>query len=233
MNISRYDDYEVMSDVAASIIHGLLKEKRKLILCAATGNSPRGLYERLVHYHHHEPGIFDQLTVVKLDEWGGLPKNHPATCEHYLRNYLIGPLQIPAGRFLSFASDAQDHEQECKAVQHKLEKLGPIDICVLGLGSNGHIGFNEPASFLEPYCHVARLAPSSLKHTMVQAVDEKPIVGLTLGLKNILNSRRIILLITGDHKQHVTEELLKARIDTNLPASFLWLHPNVDCLIHS
>ena len=233
MKITRYEDYESMSESAATIIYDKLKANRKLFLCAATGNSPRGLYKRLVEYHHHEPSLYDQLTVVKLDEWGGIPKNHPASCEHYLRNYLIEPLQIPSGRFISFASDTSDPEHECRNIQRKLEKHGPIDICVLGLGSNGHIGFNEPAPYLEPFCHVAKLAPSSLNHTMVQSIGKKPIYGLTLGLKDILNSKHILMLITGDHKQHITEELLKARIDTNLPASLLWLHSNVDCLIHS
>jgi galactosamine-6-phosphate isomerase len=166
MNITRYDDYELLSE-AAAIIHDEIKERRRLFLCAATGNSPRGLYKRLVEYHYHEPSLFDQLTVVKLDEWGGLSKNHPASCEHYLKNYLIDPLQIPAGRFISFASDTQDPEHECRNIQRKLDKHGPIDICILGLGSNGHIGFNEPAAYLEPYCHIARLAPSSLNHSMV------------------------------------------------------------------
>ncbi|MDZ7605953.1 MAG: galactosamine-6-phosphate isomerase [Cyclobacteriaceae bacterium] len=233
MNITWFDDYDLMSESAASIIYDEIRERRKLVLCAATGNSPRGLYKRLVDYHYHEPSLFDQLTVVKLDEWGGLPKNHPSSCEYYLRNYLIEPLQIPAGRFISFASDAQDPESECRSIQRKLDKQGPIDICILGLGSNGHIGFNEPAAFLEPFCHVAKLAASSLNHSMVQTIGEKPIFGLTLGLKDILNSKRIIMLITGDHKQKVTEELLNAQIDTNLPASFLWLHSQVDCLIHS
>jgi len=232
MNITRYEDYEFMSEAAATIIHDELKDKRKLFLCAATGNSPRGLYKRLVEYHYHEPSLFDQLTVVKLDEWGGLPKNHPSSCEYYLRNYLIEPLQIPAERFISFASDTHNPEHECRSIQRKVDKHGPIDICILGLGSNGHIGFNEPAAYLEPFCHIAHLAPSSLNHTMVQSLGEKPAIGLTLGLKDILNSRRIIMLITGDHKHNITEELLKAQIDTNLPASFLWLHSNVDCLVH-
>lgn len=233
MNINHYDDYESMSADAAALIYDEIKLKKKHFLCASTGNSPLAVYQRLADYHRHEPELFDQMVVVKLDEWGGLPKNHPASCDFYLRNYLLEPLQIPPGRFISFASDTDDPESECKNIQRKIDKQGPIDICILGLGQNGHIGFNEPALFLNPYCHIATLASSSLSHSMVQTCREKPAFGLTLGMKDILSAKRIIMLITGPNKAHVTEELLKARIDTNLPASLLWLHNNVNCLIHS
>jgi galactosamine-6-phosphate isomerase len=108
---------------------------------------------------------------------------------------------------------------------------GPIDVCILGLGINGHIGFNEPGPYLIPDCHVARLSEETRRHTMVRSMDRRPHFGLTLGMQEILASRRIILLVAGDGKKQAIARLLSEEVSTTLPASFLWLHDSVDCLI--
>uniref|UniRef100_UPI0035937362 6-phosphogluconolactonase n=1 Tax=Pricia sp. TaxID=2268138 RepID=UPI0035937362 len=110
---------------------------------------------------------------------------------------------------------------------------GPIDICILGLGKNGHIGFNEPAKTLTPFCHVAKLSEKSLQHSMANTMKPKPAYGLTLGMADILRSKKIILLLTGSDKQDIIFKLLSKEITTQLPASFLWLHHDVSCFIDS
>jgi galactosamine-6-phosphate isomerase len=231
MNITYCQDYEEMSEKAARLVTREIRERKDLLLCAATGNSPAGLYARLAGQGAQDPAGFGALRIIKLDEWGGLPENHPATCEHYLRTRLVDPLRIGPERYVSFRSDPPDPAAECARIQAALDAGGPIDLCVLGLGRNGHLGFNEPAAALEPHCHVARLSETSQGHAMVQTLPDKPAFGLTLGMRDVLLARRIVLLVWGSDKAEPLRALLSGRITTQLPASLLWLHPRVDCLI--
>ncbi len=200
------------------------------MLCAATGNSPTGTYGVLAKEYGLRPALFDDLRVLKLDEWGGVPINDPGTCESYIHKHLLTPLQIPEKRYLSFDSNPTDTESECKRTQAVLSSAGPIDCCVLGLGLNGHLALNEPADDLQPNFHKARLTDSTLQHSMVTAMGQRPSYGWTLGMSDILQSRMILLLVSGASKRDITRELLNRRLTTQLPASFLWLHPNTICL---
>ena len=141
-----------------------------------------------------------QLRIIKLDEWGGLPHMHPVNCEQYLRKHLLDPLAIPGKNYISFASDPLDLQEECNRVRLELESQGPIDLSILGLGTNGHLGLNEPGPYLEPYCHKARLSEETLQHQMIASMKQKPAYGLTLGMMELLSSKKIILLITGQNK---------------------------------
>ena len=114
-----------------------------------------------------------------------------------------------------------------------LEGDGPIDLCILGLGLNGHLGLNEPAKELQARCHVAALSPESLGHPMLGSLDSKPAYGLTLGIEDILDSRQIIMLVSGKDKKTIAKEFLKAGISNQLPASLLWKHGRTDCLVDS
>ena len=167
MNILHCRNYDEMSREAAARITAGVRVKKDLRVCAATGASPAGLYRELAHQSQLEPGLFDQLRVVKLDEWHGVPHADPVTCEHFLQERLLAPLAITAERYLSFSSIAPDPDQECRRIRRELDRTGGIDVCILGLGVNGHIGFNEPAAALEPWCHVARLSGATLAHSML------------------------------------------------------------------
>jgi galactosamine-6-phosphate isomerase len=231
MKILKPDNYDALSQEAASLIIKQLKTNRNALLCAATGSSPTGTYSALKKHFDLSPEMFSGLRVIKLDEWGGLSKNNPSTCESYLREHLTGPLQINEDRYISFQSDSDDPVKECGRIARELKKAGSIDICILGLGMNGHLALNEPGTFLEAGPHVANLSESSLMHPMIGASGEKPSYGLTLGMADIFRSACILLLISGAKKKAVTGAFLNEKISTGLPASFLWLHPNVVCLI--
>ena len=231
MRITLCEDYAEMSTRAADLVADQLTKTPKLLLCTATGASPEGLYEMMGTSYRAEPGLFDQLRILKLDEWGGIPENHPVSCEHYLRSRLLEPLKIPEERYLGFRSDPEDPEGECQAIRSSLDQEGPIDLCILGLGQNGHLGLNEPGSQLEPFCHVARLSEHSLEHSMVASLEIKPRYGLTLGMQEILSSRRIVLLVTGGGKKGMVNRLMEQKISTTLTASLLWTHGKVDCFL--
>lgn len=231
MKIEVCNSYESLSIRAKDIIIGKLQQHKALLLCAATGGSPTRMYELLVEQSILCPELFSQFRVIKLDEWGGISMEHPGTCENYLQQHVIRPLNLSDDRYISFQSDARKPEEECNKIQQMLEENGPIDICILGIGMNGHIALNEPADFLQPNCHIATLSEKSLQHPMISGDVEKPQYGLTLGMADILQSKLIILLINGSKKKKIAKLLLSKKITNELPASFLWLHPNVFCLI--
>ncbi len=231
MNIVRTDSYESLSSETASLIIKELRRKKNALLCAATGNSPEGTYTLLSERFKQEPDLFSFLRVIKLDEWGGVPMDDPGTCESFLQKHLIRPLEIDSKRYISFQSDPNDPDKECIRIEDELKKYGPIDICILGLGMNGHLALNEPGNFLESSIHIAKLSEITLKHSMVQQMGALPSYGLTLGMKDILQSSLILLLISGVKKKNITAAFMKKNITSELPASFLWLHPNVFCLV--
>ncbi len=233
MNIIYCDNYDHMSQLAHDSIVSDLKAKPKQLLCLATGNSPTGVYEKLSQLYKVQSKYFKDISILKLDEWGGINSNDPSSCETYVRHKILYPFNIPNERYISFKSNTEAPEKECERIQKEIDKKGPMNLCVLGIGVNGHIGFNEPAEFLSANCHIAQLQHSSMQHQMVNDVKVKPSYGLTLGMADILHSKKIILLITGANKENITEQLLTKKITTHLPASLLWLHSNVECYIDS
>jgi len=218
--------YARMSSHAADIICEELQRKPDLLLCLSAGGTPTGLYEELVKRRLFNPKLFSRFRAMGVDEWGGLPAGGPGTCQADLERKLLGPMKIQSSRRRLFRSDAPAPERECERMARWLVENGPIDVCILGLGLNGHVAMNEPGTTLNPRVHVAGLAPSSSRHSMLKALSRKPRFGLTLGLLDILGSRKIILLVSGQTKRPILQKLLQPRVTTRLPASFLWLHPN-------
>jgi galactosamine-6-phosphate isomerase len=228
MHLHRFDSMNDLSDYASDAIVSAINADTNLLLCTATGNSTTETYQKLVGKKDSFP--VQKLRIIKLDEWGGVPIKNPMTCEYYLREKLIGPLHISETNYLGFESDPSDPEKECNRIQQLLEQHGPIGLCILGIGLNGHIAFNEPGDFLNPHCHKATLSSSSMNHSMARDMKVAPGYGLTLGMADIMRSRKILLLISGKSKALITRDLLSGKITTRLPASFLWLHPDVQCI---
>lgn len=231
MRIQYFDSYDAMSKVSAEMVMNSLKEKPDLMLCAATGNSPTGLYKELANAYQTDSSAFDQLRIFKLDEWGDMQADVPASCQYYLKEHVLAPLQIPANRHIAFQNNPADPKAECERIQGVLEEQGPIDICVLGLGANGHMGLNEPNDKLNDHCHMAPLAELTLSHGMIADIKPKPTYGMTIGIEDILASKHILMLIVGASKKEATEMLLKGEVTNQFPATHLWRHSNVDCLI--
>ena len=231
MKVIRCSGYDEMSRLAATEIQGQIHKDPRLWFCAATGYSPRGTYEILVEEHRTGKTPCDSLGIVKLDEWWGIPNGAEGSCEAYLKKELLSPLGISEERYIAFKSDTPSPGQECLRVQHELAENGPLDICVLGMGKNGHLALNEPAAWLSPNCHVSELASGSRQHTMLSSLKEKPRLGMTLGMADILQSKYIVLLVCGEGKQEAFEAFMRRKIDPGLPVSLLWLHPNTHCFL--
>ena len=226
MKPAAYKDHESLSRAAARWMAAELSRKPSSLFCLATGSTPMRSYEILAQQGANKVRLFKGMRVLKLDEWGGLNMADPASCEIYLRKALIDPLAL-GRRYVGFRSDAKDLSSEVKRVGSWLNRNGPIDVCVLGLGVNGHLAFNEPAAFLQPGAHVAKLAEASLKHSMLHHSQGHPSCGLTLGIADLLQSRKILLLVSGASKVLPLRRLLTPQISSDFPASFLWLHSDV------
>ncbi len=218
-------DHEAVSRRGADWLSDLLRNKPDALCCLASGGTPTRMYELLAERGAAEPELFARVRILKLDEWGGLPAGDPATCEHHLRRTLIDPLGL-GDRYAAFASDLADPTAECARIANWLDQNGPIDACVLGLGVNGHLGFNEPADALQPHTHIAELSGASLSHVMVRESAAQPTYGLTLGMADLMQSRQVVLLVSGQSKQQPLQQLLTGRITTAFPASLLHMHGN-------
>jgi galactosamine-6-phosphate isomerase len=224
------EDTEELGVRAAEFLAAEFRRRPELLLCAATGDTPTRCYGRLAEMAAREAGLASRLRVIKLDEWGGLAMDDSATCEAYLKRHLIGPLKVARERYIGFQSDAVDPEAECRRVRGQLLETGPIDVCVLGIGANGHLALNEPGEFLEPFAHVAKLSGASIVHPMLRNARGPVHYGLTLGMAEIMASRRVLFLVSGAHKREPMRRFLERRIAADFPASFLWMHPAVTCL---
>lgn len=224
-----FSDHEAVSQFAADWLIERLQKKPDALLCLAAGSTPMRTYELIAQEGAKDPTLFKHCRLIKLDEWGGLPPGNPATCDVQLRTTLVSPLNL-AERYVAFESDPPDPDAECARVADWLDQNGPVDISVLGLGINGHLGFTEPAEYLQPFAHVAQLSQASLAHAMLAQSNIRPTYGLTLGMADLIQSRQILLLVTGPTKRDPLERLLTGRITTDFPATMLQLHNDVELL---
>ncbi|UZD23737.1 6-phosphogluconolactonase [Algoriphagus halophytocola] len=231
MKVYNCKSFEEMSLLGAELVHAEVEIKPDLLFCAASGSSPTGLYQLMEKRHLDSPDFFEWMNVIKLDEWVGLNEESTFTSEYDIQQKLIKKLDIKEDRYISFAVECEDPELECDRVQDKIAEFAGIDICILGIGINGHIALNEPAAFLQPDCHVAKLHSVTLESGMIEQVGVPLSQGMTLGVGNILASKMVILFVTGKGKKPALDKLLEGKIRTDLPASLLWLHPNAHVIV--
>jgi galactosamine-6-phosphate isomerase len=226
MNVAVHSDYESLSQAAVAWLLERIDPRPDALVCLAAGSTPARTYSLLAERGKREPARFAKLRFIKLDEWGGLGSSDPGSCEVQLRTELIEPLGA-ADRYVGFDGHAVDPAFESRRVADWLAHHGPIDVCVLGLGLNGHLGFNEPAAALTPEAHVAQLTATSMGHAMVRDRAAAPAYGVTLGMADILQAREILLLVSGAPKAEPLRRMLTRRVTTEFPASFLWLNRRV------
>ena len=219
-------DRDALNRQAAALVWEVAGAKPDLLICLASGDTPTGTYAQLAR----APARLTGARFIQLDEWTGLGAGDPASCAAYLQRTLCGPLAVPPERWIGFHGDAPDAVAECGRVAAALTESGPIDLCILGLGRNGHLALNEPSDSFDPFCHVANLDAQSRAHPMLAETAVAVRQGLTLGLGDILRAHRILLLVSGSAKRAPLARLAARRITSEMPASFLWLHGDTTCL---
>jgi len=222
-------DYRSLSEAASEQLVALIRRKPDAVICLATGATPVLTYQLLVEKITAQHVDISKVTFVKLDEWVGLAPDNPATCETFLQQHILQPLGVAPDNYISFGSDNAD-EQECARIVKLIDQRGGLDLCVLGIGKNGHLGLNEPDEKLEPACHITHLDERTRLHDMLKQANAPVEKGITLGLRDILAARAVLLLVSGEGKQWAFSEFKEGKVTTQIPASFLWLHPQTTCL---
>lgn len=223
-----FADHEAMSLEAARWLWDRMTQGRHGPICLASGGTPTRMYQLVAEKNRRHGAILldPPATFLKLDEWGGLEADDPGSCEFHLRSTLVEPLGTNC-IFEGFHGSAPSLSQECERIANWLRENGPLKACVLGLGLNGHLGFNEPAKYLQPHAHVTPLSTTSLEHAMLGGRTVRPTQGITLGMADLLQADEILLVVSGENKREAVRRLLTPEIDSQFPASFLWLHPRV------
>ncbi len=201
-----------------------------LVLCLPTGNTPGPVYERLPPALIRAGTSLGRATVVLLDEYLGLPAGHPVRCDDQLRRSLLDRLAVPVGRFIAFGVDGPDPEAACLAYDAAVRDAGGIDLVVLGLGTNGHIGMNQPGTPADTATYVIDLAPSTMAAARAYGADPPPTRGVTLRLSGILAASEVWLLVSGAHKADILARTLDGPVGTDVPASLLRDHPGLRIL---
>lgn len=211
-------DYQQFSNAAAGIVAAELTNHPALRLCLPTGNTPIGMYGELIRRHQSEGLDFSQAVFFNLDEYLGLPRWHPQSFRTYLWRRFFDHVNVTATNI-----HAPDERYE-----ETIRDAGGIDLAILGIGSNGHVAFNEPGSPLDSRTRIVELAPSTIEGMRANfPPEELPRSAITVGLATILDARRILVLVSGERKSDILRRTLTEPVSPTLPASVLQQHPNV------
>jgi glucosamine-6-phosphate deaminase len=204
-----------------------LTEKPDLVLGLPTGRTPIPLYREIVRLHAAGRADFSRATTFNLDEFLGLAPSHPHSYRRFMQTHLFDHVNLSPRRIQFLNGAARDAARECDRYEKAIERAGGIDLQILGLGTNGHIGFNEPASALRARTHATRLKPAT-RRANARLFDNRasavPRQALSMGMATILHARRIVLLATGATKARCVQRMIEGPVTPRLPGSFLQLH---------
>lgn len=215
--------------VAAEILVNAICLKPTSVLGLATGSSPESTYDALVESYRRGGVSFEYVKTVNLDEYIGLPKSSPQSYHYFMWKNLLSRVNIKAENTHIPNGMAKNPEEECTRYDKLIESLGGIDIQVLGIGHNGHIGFNEPAESFEVGTHTVDLSPSTIEANsrFFPSKNEVPTQAITMGTEQIFSAKRIILLAFGESKAEILHRALRGEITPAYPASILQKHKNL------
>ncbi|MEL3971150.1 glucosamine-6-phosphate deaminase [Rossellomorea oryzaecorticis] len=233
MKIIVKDNYKGLSRFAAECIQKQVQYNPGSVLGLATGSTPLGLYERLVQDYKVGGTDYSKVSTINLDEYVGLSKTHPQSYHMFMKENLFSLVNIASRNTYIPDGKAKHLEEECKRYDRIINTIGPPDLLILGIGENGHIGFNEPGSSFEGQTHIVELKESTRRANarLFSSIEEVPKQAITMGIKSILYSKKILLLASGEKKKEAIGQLLTGKIDEQFPASALHLHPNVTVVV--
>lgn len=229
MKIYEAKDYDEMSRKAANIIFAQVLMKSKCVLGLATGSTPIGTYEQLVK--RYEKGELDlsEVTTVNLDEYKGLERNNDQSYYYFMNRHLFGRVNIPYENTHLPNGMESDIKKECVRYEKLIDSVGGIDLQLLGLGHNGHIGFNEPAETFEKETHCVDLQESTIEANkrFFASADDVPRKAYTMGIGTIMKAKKILVVVNGGEKASIVKEAFTGPVTPHVPASILQLHPDV------
>lgn len=229
LNIIKTNSEQQFNETGAGIIASLLQTNPRAILGLATGSTPVGVYEKLIELYRAGIVSFKQASSYNLDEYIGLPTDHPESYRRFMDEKLFNQVDIDLNNTHVPLGNTADPEQTAKDYARLLDEAGQVDLQLLGVGHNGHIGFNEPGEELQGPPHVVKLEEQTraANARFFNSIDEVPTHALTMGIGSILKAKQILLMAKGEDKAAIIAQALKGPITTQCPASLLQTHSNV------
>lgn len=222
-------DFDEMGSYAADLFERQLLRKPDSVFGLATGASPLGFYEKLVERHVQGAFSFAHARTFNLDEYTGLEHSHPTSFHNYMKKHLFTKVDLPVTRRHLPNGMADNLNDECLRYEKRIRNSGGIDMQLLGIGVNGHIGFNEPGTSFHSRTHIVDLAEStrSVNAKYFPSMEAVPRKAITMGIETILEAKQIVLLAFGEQKTEAVERLKSGIVSEDFPASCLYRHPHV------
>ena len=229
MRIIKATDYKDMSRKAANIISAQIIMKPDSVLGLATGSTPIGLYEQLVEWYNKGDLDFSKISTVNLDEYKGLNRENDQSYYYFMHDHLFNHVNIRPECTNVPNGMEPDSEKECKRYEALIDRLGGADLQLLGLGHNGHIGFNEPAPVFEKATHCVDLTESTIEANkrFFASADEVPKQAYTMGIGTIMKAKKILVVVSGEDKADIVKTAFTGPVTPKVPASILQMHPDV------
>ena len=233
MQIFVTKDYQEMSEAAADMIVDLVEEKPGCVLGLATGSTPEGLYAEIAKRHEAEDIDFSRVATFNLDEYRGLPADHEQSYHYFMQKHLFSKINVrPENTHVPNGANP-DAQAACDAYEASILLAGGVDLQLLGLGHNGHIGFNEPCDEFPVRTHVVELTESTINANsrLFESVDQVPREAYTMGIGTIMKARAILVVASGVDKAQIVRDAFFGPVTPQVPASVLQLHPNVTVVV--
>lgn len=222
---------ETYEDLSKQAVDDLLESVRLIkqpLICTASGDSPAGLYKEIVERAKHKTLDLSDWYFVGLDEWAGMNGDDEGSCRFHLNNQFFHPLQIKNEQICFFNGRENDMEKECRRTDDFIRQHKGIDIAIVGLGMNGHVGMNEPGTSAALHSHVAEIDPLTQQVGQKYFTNQQSLThGLTLGLATLMEVKQVMLIVSGSHKAQIVQSILEGEISEQLPASLLRNHPGL------
>jgi glucosamine-6-phosphate deaminase len=229
-----FADANEVARALARRVAAALKQKPDLVLGLPTGRTPLLLYAELVRLHQAGDADFSRATTFNLDEFLGIPGDHPSSYRAFMRRHLFDHVNADPARINFLDGAAADPLRECERYERAIDEAGGIELQILGIGTNGHVGFNEPASELEARTHRVTLKPETRRSNAALFGGDPgqvPAEAVSMGMGTILQAREAVLIATGESKARCVERVVNGPITTALPASFLQLHRRAEIFL--
>ena len=229
MRIYVTEDYNAMSHRVASILSSQIMLKPDCVLGLATGSTPVGAYKQLVEWYKKGDLDFSKVRSINLDEYVGLAPTHDQSYRYFMQTNLFDHVNIDPENTNVPNGLAEDAAEECRRYNQVIHTLGPIDLQLLGMGHNGHIGFNEPSDVFERETHVVNLTETTIRANarFFASADEVPRQAMTMGIQTIMQAKKVLVAVSGKDKAEIVKKAFEGPVTPNVPASILQMHPDV------
>lgn len=229
LKIMKVKNYEELSELAANMFVDKIKKIEKPVVGLATGSTPEGMYANLIKKYQAGEISFANVVTFNLDEYAGLSKDNPMSYQYFMHQHLFHGVDIKPENIHIPNGLAEDLDKECEQYEELIQKEGKIDVQLLGLGLNGHIGFNEPGTPFDSRTHVVELEESTriANSRFFNSLDEVPKKALTMGIGTIMEAKEIIFIVNGEKKADILRKVVHGDITEEVPASILQRHPNI------